>query len=92
MAQRKLIQVYLNSAQKKGLENLTKEKGTTVSHEIRRAVDVYLSGMTPEELELLDAFSREAEQGMQDMADRLDETNRKLDDVFEEMTRIRHTL
>ena len=92
MAQRKLTQVYLNSAQKKGLENLAKEKGTTVSHEIRRAVDIYLSGMTPEELELLDAFSREADQSLQGMADRLDETNRKLDDVFEEMSRIRHTL
>ena len=90
MAERKLTQVYLESSQKKGLESMAKKKGTKVSHEIRRAVDVYLSGMAPEELEMLDVLSRETEQSLQDMAARLDETNQRLDKVFEEMERVRN--
>ncbi len=63
-------------------------RATGVAHEIRRAVDVYLTGMTPEELELLDMLGRQAERELKEMAHRLDETNRGLDAVFAEMERI----
>jgi BMFP domain-containing protein YqiC len=90
MTARKLTQVYLDPSQKEGLENRAKAKGTKVSHEIRRAVDVYLSGVTPEDLEILDVLSREAEKNLQAMANRLEATNRKLDEVFAELERIRN--
>ena len=83
------VRIRLDPAQKKALEQLARRRGTRVAHEIRRAVDVYLTGMTPEELELLDMLGRQAERELKEMAHRLDETNRRLDAVFAEMGRIR---
>jgi hypothetical protein len=46
--------------------------GTKLAEEVRRAVDAYLAGMSPEELRLLDEGSRRA-------ALHLDEMSRELD-------------
>lgn len=89
MTTRQLTQVYLEPAQKKALQVRAKAKGTKVSEEIRSAVDAYLAGVTPEELELLDKASREAEKELGAMVRTLDATNRKLDAVFAELGRIR---
>jgi len=66
-----------------------KSKGPKVAEEIRNAVDTYLTGVTPEELELLDIASREAAKEFDAMSKTLDATNKKLDSVFKELERVR---
>ncbi len=53
--------VYLTSEQKSGLAKRAQQRKTKVAAEIRSAVDAYLAGVTPQELELLDAATRHAE-------------------------------
>ena len=88
MPARQLTQVYLDPHQKEALQKRAESKGTKVSEEIRSAVDVYLAGLSPQELELLDAASREAEKELKAMAETLDATNDKLDAVFDELERM----
>ena len=52
--------VYLTPEQKSGLARRAQQRKTKVAAEIRSAVDAYLAGVTPQELELLDAASRRA--------------------------------
>jgi len=89
MATKQLTQVYLDAGQKTALQERAKTKGTKVAEEIRYAVDAYLSGITPEELELLDAASRHAEQEIKAMQDLLDASNQRLDSIFDEMTKLK---
>jgi hypothetical protein len=89
MAIRQLTQVYLEPGQKKALQKRAKTKGTKVSEEIRNAVDAYLGGITPQELELLDFATRAAGKELAAMADTLEATNAKLDTVFAELERMR---
>jgi len=89
MATFSLTQVYLEPAQKKALQQRAKAHGTKVAEEIRAAVTAYLQGVTPEELELLDSATREAEKHLKDMAEQLVAVNRKAQTVFDEMARLR---
>jgi BMFP domain-containing protein YqiC len=89
MASRQLTQVYLDAEQKAALQKRAKEKGSKVAEEIRNAVDTYLTGVTPEELELLDIASREAAKEFDAMSKTLEATNKKLDRVFRELEKIR---
>ncbi len=82
MASRELTQVYLDPGQKQALQKMAKQHGTKASEEIRRAVKVYVSGLTPEDIETLDVVSRAAERDLQVMSDALDATNRKLDQIL----------
>jgi hypothetical protein len=52
--------VYLTPEQKTGLAKRAQQRKTKVAAEIRSAVDAYLAGATPQELELLDAATRRA--------------------------------
>ena len=52
--------VYLTQEQKSGLARSAQLRNTKVAAEIRSAVDAYLAGITPQELELLDAATRSA--------------------------------
>ena len=52
--------VYLTPAQKTGLARRAKQRNTKVAAEIRAAIDAYLAGVTPQELELLDAATLRA--------------------------------
>ena len=54
--------VYLTPEQKMGLARRAQQRKTKVAAEIRAAVDAYLAGVTPQELELLDAATRRAKQ------------------------------
>lgn len=54
--------VYLTADQKEGLVRRARERNTKVAAEIRAAIDAYLAGITPQELELLDAATRRAKQ------------------------------
>ncbi len=89
MASRQLTQVYLDAEQKTALQKRAKAKGSKVAEEIRSAVDNYLTGITPEELDLLDIASREAAKEFDAMSKTLDATNKKLDSVFKELEKMR---
>lgn len=89
MASRQLTQVYLDAEQKTALQKRAKAKGSKVAEEIRNAVDNYLTGITPEELDLLDIASRETAKEFDAMSKTLDATNKKLDSVFRELEKVR---
>ena len=80
-----LTQIYLEREQKKGLQARAKANGTKVAEEVRRAVDAYLSGIGPEDLQLLDAGTRKAAQQLAEMAQELDRINARLDAAFAEL-------
>ena len=89
MATLQLTQVYLEPRQKAALQRKAKSKGTKLAEEIRNAVDAYLAGVTAEELELLDAATKAAKRDLDEMVAELDRTNRRVDAVLAEMTRLR---
>lgn len=70
--------VYLTSRQKEGLEASARAKGTKVAAEIRNAIDAYLAGITPQELEMLDMATRRAEQDIKEMVAMMDATNARI--------------
>ena len=82
-----LTQVYLERDQKKGLQAKAKANGTKVAEEVRRAVDAYLSGISPEDLRLLDDGTRRAERNLAEMASDLDRLNATLDAAFLQLHR-----
>ena len=81
--------IHLTPAQKKALQARAKKRNTNMSEEIRSAVDSYLSGVTPDELAMLDAATRAAETMLVDMANTLDEINRKTAATFAELAALR---
>ena len=84
-----LTQVYLEPAQKAGLQRKAKARGTKVAEEVRKAVDAYLAGVSAEELELLDAATAEAGKHLAAMAAELGRVNARLDSTFAELERLR---
>ena len=52
--------VYLTQEQRTGLAKRAQQRKTKVAAEIRSAVDAYLAGVTPQDLEMLDAATRRA--------------------------------
>ena len=87
MATLQLTQVYLERGQKKGLQARARANGTKVAEEVRRAVDAYLGGISPEELGLLDAGTRTTQRHLAEMAVELDRVNAKLDAAFAQLDR-----
>lgn len=86
-----LTQVYLEREQKKGLQERAKVNGTKVAEEVRRAVDAYLAGISPEDLRLLDEGTRKAERHLAEMATDLDRVNAKLDEAVARIDRHHRT-
>jgi hypothetical protein len=86
MATMELTQVYLEREQKKGLQARAKAHGTKFAEEVRRAVDAYLAGISPEDLRLLDEGTRKAERHLNEMADELDRINARLDAAFAQLS------
>ena len=82
-----LTQIYLERKQKAALQARAKANGTKVAEEVRRAVDAYLAGISPEDLRLLDEGTRKAERHLSEMGDELDRVNAKLDAAFTELDR-----
>ena len=87
MATMELTQVYLEREQKKALQQRAKANGTKVAEEVRRAVDVYLAGISSDELRLLDEGTRKAERHLKEMAVELDRVNARLDEAFAKLSR-----
>ena len=52
--------VYLTQEQRAGLAKRAQQRKTKVAAEIRSAVDAYLAGVTPQDLEMLDVATRRA--------------------------------
>jgi hypothetical protein len=84
-----LTNFHLGSRQKQALKARAKANGTNVAEEIRNAVDAYLSGVTPDELELLDAATRQAGRDIAEMNKMLATTNRRARAVFAELEALR---
>jgi hypothetical protein len=89
MATMELTQVYLEREQKRGLQAKAKANGTKVAEEVRRAVDAYLAGVSPEELTLLDEGSRKAERHLKEMSQELERINARLDEAFAKLSHTR---
>ena len=89
MANMVFTNIHLTPVQKKALQARAKKRNTNMSEEIRSAVDSYLSGVTPDELAMLDAATRAAEAMLVDMANTLDEINRKAAATFAELSALR---
>ena len=88
MTKRVLTQIYLDPPQKNGLRNRAKARGTTLSEEIRQAVEMYLAGVTQEGIELLDEFSLLAEKEFNAMIETLDESNNHIDEILLEREKL----
>ncbi|HJU20921.1 MAG TPA: hypothetical protein VJ891_00300 [Casimicrobiaceae bacterium] len=84
-----LTQVYLEPGQKRALQAKAKANGTKVAEEVRRAVDAYLAGLSPDELRLLDEGTRKAERHLKEMVHDLDRINARLDGAFAQLRRKR---
>jgi hypothetical protein len=89
MSTLELTNFHLGSRQKQALKQRAKANGTNVAEEIRNAVDAYLSGVTPDELELLDAATRHVERDIAEMNTMLAATNRRAHAVFAELEALR---
>lgn len=82
--------VYLDEKQKKGLYRLAKARGSLFSEEIRSAIAQHLAlqnqreAINPEELSRL---AKAADQSVERMLARLEETNRRLDGVIRTVER-----
>jgi hypothetical protein len=87
MTRMELTQVYLEPGQKKALQAKARAHGTKVAEEVRRAVDAYLAGISPEHLQLLDAATRTAERHLKEMVQELDVINGRLDRAFAQLSR-----
>ena len=86
MATMELTQVYLEREQKKGLQARAKAHGTKFAEEVRRAVDAYLAGISPEDLRLLDEGTRKAERHLNEMVEELESINARLDAAFAQLS------
>jgi hypothetical protein len=84
-----LTNFHLGRRQKQALKERAQAKGTSVAEELRRAVDAYLAGVTPQELELLDAATSQAAAAIAEMSDILEVTNRRADRIFAELEKLR---
>lgn len=89
MATLQLTQVYLAPDQKAALQKKAKAKGTKMAEEIRNAVDAYLAGVTLNDVELIDAATKEAQRHIDEMASELARVNKRVDSALAELDRIR---
>lgn len=84
-----LTNLHLGRRQKAALRERARARGTSLAEEVRAAIDTYLSGITPEAMELLDAASANAERELQAMVRDIDATNARVDAVFAEIEELR---
>lgn len=78
------MMIYVTDTQRRQLRKRAKTRGTSVATEVRSAIDIHLSGVNVDDLALLDAATRQAERDIQEMVERLERANKKLDAVLAE--------
>jgi plasmid stability protein len=81
--------VHLEPSQKKALQQRAKQKGGSMSAEIRQAITLYLSEASPTELAVLDVATRQAEKDIAEMTASMQRTVALLDRTFAEIESIR---
>lgn len=81
--------VYLTAEQKAGLARRARQRKTKVAAEIREAIDAYLTGVTPQELELLDTATRRAGQEIDAMLEIAGEIAASHERFLKDMARLR---
>ncbi len=77
--------VYLDESQKKGLYRLAKTRGSRFSEEIRSAIQHHLASRGRKadvDAEELRQLASEADQCVDRMLNRLEDTNRRLDSII----------
>lgn len=84
-----LTNIYLEQGQKKAIARKARANGTTVSVEIRNAVDAYLAGLGAEELGLLEAATRQAKIEIDQMNAILDAGQSRARKFFSEIEKIK---
>lgn len=84
-----LTNFYIEKGQKKALEAKAKSNGTKVSEELRQAIDIYMTGLSVEELELLKATAQRAEEDLTAMADLLEQANKRMEATLNEIKKLR---
>ena len=82
------MMIYVTDTQRRQLRKQAKTRGTSVATEVRSAIDIHLSGVNVDDLALLDAATRQAERDIQEMVERLERANKKLDAVLAERGRL----
>ena len=83
------MMIYLEPEQKARLKRRAEAKGGSVSREIRAAIEQYLNGATPNEVEALDALSRQAEHDLAEMRHDLGDIVAMIQDAMAEIEAIR---
>jgi plasmid stability protein len=83
------MMIYLEPEQKARLKRRANARGGSVSREIRAAIEQYLNGATPNEVEALDALTRQAEKDLADMRDDLGDIVAMIQDAVAEIEAIR---
>jgi hypothetical protein len=81
--------VYLTREQKEGLARRARERKTKVAAEIRSAIDAYLAGLTPQELELLDVATKRAKEDIDAMLETVNDMLRSHQRFMKDMQRLR---
>jgi Holliday junction resolvase RusA-like endonuclease len=81
--------VYLTREQKAGLARRARERKTKVAAEIRSAIDAYLAGLTPQELELLDVATKRAKEDIDAMLETVNDMLRSHQRFMKDMQRLR---
>lgn len=89
MAELALTNVYLEQGQKKALARKAKANNSNLSSEIRAAVNAYLAGVTAEDVELLDAATRQAKSDIDEMLAILENGQKRANAFFAEIERIK---
>lgn len=89
MAVLALTNVYLDAEQKKALTKRARLKGTNLSVEVRNAVDSYLAGVTVDELQMLDAATRQAGEHIDEMNAVLDAGLKRSESFFREIEAVK---
>ena len=81
--------VHLDPVQKQALQRRAKQKGGSMSAEIRQAIALYLSDLSATELAVLDAATHQAERDIAEMTASMQRTIDMLDRTFAEIEAIR---
>ncbi len=81
--------IYLEPEQKARLKRRAEATGGSVSREVRAAIEQYLNGATPAEVEALDALSRQAETDLAGMRTDLGDIVAMVRDAMAEIDAIR---
>jgi hypothetical protein len=73
------MMIYVTDTQKRALQKRARQRGTSVATEVRSAIDLHLSGVSVDDLALLDAATKRAEADIREMVARLERANRRVD-------------